>query len=160
MIWEGLDTVVKNLNAEISKIENGSLAGLLRATVIVRRSIDSETPMVPVDTGNLRSSWFVVSSKGNIEKGGSARFVDRPKNILEQLRTDHSTIIRSSITNAKGMIPKVIFGFSAFYAEYVHEAIGTNFKRPGSGAKYLEAAIKSNAMKILDMVRQEAAVRK
>ena len=56
---EGLETVMKNLNREVVQIKSRSLKGLIRAAIIVRRSMDKNPPLVPVDTGNLRASWFV-----------------------------------------------------------------------------------------------------
>lgn len=48
----------------------------------------------------------------------------------------------------------IIFGFSANYAAYVHENMtAQNWNRPGSGPKFLEAAIKRNTYKILLIIR-------
>ena len=55
---KGLDSVLRNLNKEIKAIEGRSLAGLIRAAVVVRRSMDETPPLVPIDKGFLRGSWF------------------------------------------------------------------------------------------------------
>lgn len=52
--------------------------------------------------------------------------------------------------------PAVRFGFNASYAWWVHENVGANFKRPGSGAKFLEAALKRNEDKILKIIQEYA----
>lgn len=49
--------------------------------------------------------------------------------------------------------PIIVFGFNASYAWWVHENVGANFKRPGSGAKFLEAALKRNEKRILEIIR-------
>jgi hypothetical protein len=53
---EGVDTVLKNLRREIKAIEGRiTRQGLAKAGIIIRRSA---IRMTPVDTGNLRSSFF------------------------------------------------------------------------------------------------------
>lgn len=56
--------VVDNLVKEIDKIERGSVTGLLNGIVLIRRSMDRNPPLIPVDTGNLRQSWFVTTFTG------------------------------------------------------------------------------------------------
>ena len=55
---QGLEAVIKNLNKEIKAIEGRSLAGLIRAAVVVHRSTEETPPITPLDLGNLRASWF------------------------------------------------------------------------------------------------------
>ena len=55
---QGLEAVINNLNKEIKAIEGRSLAGLIRAAVVVHRSTEETAPLTPVDTGALRASWF------------------------------------------------------------------------------------------------------
>jgi hypothetical protein len=58
MNLKGLEAVIANLNKEIKAIEGRSLAGMIRAAVVVRRSTEETPPLTPVDLGNLRASWF------------------------------------------------------------------------------------------------------
>jgi len=51
--------------------------------------------------------------------------------------------------------PVLVLGFTAEYAWYVHEMIGASFKRPGAGAKFLEAALNRNKQAILKAIRDE-----
>ena len=55
--------------------------------------------------------------------------------------------------NAKGN-PGAIFGFTANYAFFVHENINPIIKwsRPGSGPKFMQAAIKRNYTNILKVI--------
>lgn len=55
---KGLNTVIGNLNKEVKKIKNRSMKGLIQASIIVRRDMEYTPPLIPVDTGNLRDSWF------------------------------------------------------------------------------------------------------
>jgi hypothetical protein len=58
MSLKGLEAVIANLNKEIKAIEGRSLAGLIRAAVVVRRSTEETPPLTPLEFGNLRASWF------------------------------------------------------------------------------------------------------
>jgi len=69
---KGMDKILRNLNKEINKIEGGSMKGLIRAAIIVRRDMDKTHPLIPVDEGNLRGSWFTDPRKTS--KGLSLRF--------------------------------------------------------------------------------------
>jgi len=55
---KGMDVVLSNLNKEILAIKGRSMAGLIEAAILIRRGMDKTSPMIPVDTGNLRDSWF------------------------------------------------------------------------------------------------------
>ena len=115
---KGVDVVMKKLQLELKKIEGQTMAGLISAAIIIRRDMEKTDPKIPLDTGNLRSSWF----------------------------TD------TFITKGK---PSIIFGFSANYAVYVHENLepDIDWKRPGSGPKFLEYALKRNAPLIIKTIK-------
>ena len=55
---EGLAEVNKNLNNEIQKIKGRTMKGLIESAILVRVDMDKTPPLIPVDTGNLRHSWF------------------------------------------------------------------------------------------------------
>lgn len=57
----GINNVVRNLNKELRKIKGRSLPGLIAAATIIRRDMDSTPPLIPVDTGNLRASWYTTT---------------------------------------------------------------------------------------------------
>ena len=127
----GLDNMMKNLNKELEKNKLQSLNGFTRVGILLRRETITVSPTVPLDTGNLRGSWF----------------------------TEFMTDI---VTRNVGMR----FGFSANYAAYVHERLegapwgdgvvgDINWNEPGSGPKFLEAAIKRNTAKMLIIMGEE-----
>ena len=64
-----LELVMKNLNKHIVEVKKRTLNGLIKGVIIVRRDMEHVSPKIPVDTGNLRSSFFVVTSKGNAPSG-------------------------------------------------------------------------------------------
>lgn len=112
----GFTKVTANLNRQIKKIKGFSMKGLLEGSILIRRDMDVTPPLVPIDLGNLRASWFV-----------------------------------SSFFFPRG--PSVVMGFSANYAIYLHEDLTRkNYKRPGSGPKFLEEAVKRNTSEILAIV--------
>jgi hypothetical protein len=49
----------------------------------------------------------------------------------------------------------ITFGLTAYYAPYVHEMVGANFRKPGSKAKFLEDPVKQNERRVLDYIRRE-----
>lgn len=129
----GLDNLMKNLNKELEKNKLQSLAGFTRVGILIRRETITVSPTVPLDTGNLRGSWFT------------------------EFMTD-------LVTRNVGMR----FGFSANYAAYVHERLegapwgdgvvgDINWNEPGSGPKFLEAAIKRNTDKFLIIMGEEVS---
>ncbi len=178
---KGLGNVLRNMNILIDTMSERNIKGMIKATIIVRRSMEKESPKIPIDTGNLRASWFVVTSQGKVASGKSPNFKGENANIAA---SDHneSKSRNKFIAQASGM-PGVIMGFSANYAFFVHEMVGVSdikigrkkqisplskaqrssfgvarFHRPGSGPKFFEAAIKRNAGKILKVIADESGI--
>ena len=58
---KGTDIVLANLNREIAKIKVRSAAGLIEAAIMIRRDMEKTPPLIPLDTGNLRASWFTTA---------------------------------------------------------------------------------------------------
>ena len=130
---EGLDKVLANLNKEIAKITDRSMRGLLEAAILIRYEMDTTPPLIPIapDGGNLRASFFT-----------------------------------RSYTNLADKSPRVDLGFSASYAVFVHEMIGPtkggrqiDWSRPGSGPKFLEAALNRNMDEILQIIASHTRIR-
>jgi hypothetical protein len=170
------------LNKEIERIKRRSLKGLIEAQMLIRRDMDTTPPLIPIDTGNLRASYFAVTSKGGIKAGAKAHFKGDQSN---KLSADHSSVISgasnlvSTLGRTKGSA--VMMGFSAFYAWFVHEMVGANFgghpekvkytkkgkptsktkkffRRSGAGAKFFEASIKRNKNKVLKIIWDNAKI--
>jgi hypothetical protein len=142
----GINKVVKNLNKELSRIEVKGAAGLIKATILIRREMDTVPPKIPVDTSNLRSSWFVTSAQG----------------IKQKPKFDDTGAANSAASRAKTYRkPVVIMGFAASYAVLVHERIGAdiNWNRPGSGGKFFEAALVRNKEEIIQIIQNETKIK-
>ena len=56
---KGMDRVMHRLNRQIALTRGASMRGLIKAAIVIRRDMDRTPPLVPVDTGNLRASWFM-----------------------------------------------------------------------------------------------------
>lgn len=62
---EGVEEVLRNLNAEITGIENRTMGGLMAAGLIIQRESQRRTP---VDEGNLKGSAYTRRSQfGGLE---------------------------------------------------------------------------------------------
>jgi len=128
---KGIDSVTRGLEKALVRYQAGAAAGMIEAVAFLREDMDTTPPLIPLDSGNLRASWF-TSFVTNLQAG----------------RT-------------------IMFGFSANYALYVHERIEgapwgggvvgiVNWSRPGSGPKFMEAALKRNTQQIMKILQANA----
>lgn len=159
----GLSNVIKNLNRELKKIKTGSLKGLVRASIFIRREMDDSAPSIPIDLGNLRASYYTVTSKGDIQAGAAPKFKGDE---AAGMSGNHASTIAESKGKVALLDPALIMGFSAFYAVFVHENVDATFRQPKigatkapTGAKFFEAHLKQSRDKILAIVAQEARVK-
>lgn len=152
----GLDKTLRNLNQSAEKIEGKTMKGLIRAVIEIRRTSDKETPKIPVDTGNLRASWFTVTSNGSIQAGASPNFKGKKSSKFESSHSATLSDAQSMKVVSEG--PFLLFGYSAYYAVEVHEAVEKNFRREGSGALFLQTAIDNNQHEILRLISKEAKI--
>jgi hypothetical protein len=130
---QGMSTVMSNLNKEILKIEARSMKGLIEAAIIIRRDMDKTSPTIPVDTGNLRGSWFTEAIK---VKGMSG--------LLIGFSANYAVFVHERVEGSewgKGTVGKV------------------DWNREGSGPKFLEAALTRNEKLILQTIRDNAFIR-
>lgn len=156
VILSGLDQVNRNLADQLKRIEGMTMKGLLYSTIIIRRDMDFTPPTIPVDLGNLRGSWFVITPK-SIPDGRSTKFTGDDAPIMQK---DHNNVLSKARSMIAGVNqPTLIMGFTANYAMWVHEMLGDiNWSRPGSGAKFFEAAIARNKEKIIDLCWKYARI--
>lgn len=164
----GLREVVNNLNREIEQISGRSLRGMLKAVVLIRR--ETETGVrTPKDLGNLRHSFFTVTCRGSIQKGGGIHHTAEgnkgafvgPK--AGELAAGHVNMLSESKLKVNELAtvyrgPFLIFGYSVNYAMYVHENIGAHFKARGSGPQWFQIAINKHRNNILTIIRNEAKI--
>lgn len=154
---KGLNQTLHSLNKEVSKIEKRTLKGLIQAGIVIMRDMEKTSPKIPVDTGNLRASRFLVTSEGTEAGNFTGSFKGKDAGEMQAHHAAFVNSVSSSISIMKK--PVIILGFSANYAAKVHESVGTNFQRPGSGAKFLEASLKRNEKEVLQEIQKEARIR-
>jgi len=163
--FTGLTAVLKNLNREIEGIKGRTRKGMGEAVLTVRREAQI---LCPHDTGNLNNSCYCVVSGGKgqptTKAGASPGFKSENKAGKKidtaRLSSDHG----SAITEAKshGSKDNIVgtIGFSAFYAPDVHEAVEATFKKPRAQAKFLETPLKEMSGQILQIIRDDARVKR
>jgi hypothetical protein len=147
---KGINKVMRNLNKELEQYEQKSLKGLIEFAIDVRQDMDKTPPVIPVDQGNLRASWTVVTMKGVSDGGGSFSGEN-----AGELASDHSSKV-SAFKSEAAAVGGVVMGFTANYAVYVHENAGANFKRPGAGAYFFESALNSNKQNAKKYIERNA----
>lgn len=54
----GVENVIRNINRELNQVKIRATKGMVVAAGIVRKDMDVTPPLIPVDSGNLRNSWF------------------------------------------------------------------------------------------------------
>ncbi len=154
---KGMDIVLSNLNREIVKMKVGAGAGLIESAILIRRDMDKTPPLIPIHLGNLRASWFTVTGFGGAgSQGGAVGTFKGPQ--AAELATERADAVSEGSGIAQGLM--ILMGFSANYAMWVHENIGAKFQRPGAGAKFFEASLKRNKDKILQILGNNARIKK
>lgn len=165
---KGMDIVLSNLNRELKKIEGRSTKGLIQAAIIVRNDMEKTAPSIPIDLGNLRASYFTVTSGtgAGARKGSPATFKGDK---ASEMASDHSSAISSAKALAQAASvrgPVLMMGFSANYAMWVHEMVGATFRQPKkgavkapTGAKFFEKSLKRNKALILETIRINARIK-
>lgn len=168
-VWlEGMQTVLRNLNNEIKKIEGRTESGMIRAAIQVRRDMEKVPPVIPVDTSNLRASWFIITKSGKEGAPSSPSFTnvsqttgERRSVDVSQMASNHQRVKQEALAEARYYKhPVLIMGFTASYATAVHEDMTKQRQRPGSGPKFLEQALARNQAYILKVIGEEAYIKK
>ena len=150
VILSGLSEVMENLRMEAGKIKNGTMRGLILSAIEIRRDMEKTEPKIPIDTGNLRASFFTVTSNGKGQKKPSQAFKG---NKSGEMASHHDMVVAEKQADAKTRTePTLIMGFSASYGVWVHEDMEKKFKRPGSGPKFFEYAVNRNSKKVLQIL--------
>jgi hypothetical protein len=167
---KGEEVVMANLNKQLEGIELRTMKGLKLAASFIYQKTEHEPPLTPVDTGNMRSSWFVVTPTEIVKGRGVPKF--EGKNAAE-MAAEHS----STISEAQGIVAGestgkkkfLMMGYTANYSGFVHEMIGANFnpkdrkgkkkRREGAGPQWLMSAIKRNTSKIVQIVKDNAQIK-
>lgn len=164
----GLATVVAGLNKAIAQIQGRTSRGLLRACIEIKRETESASPLTPVDTGNMRASFFIAMGGllGGLKDGQSPMFSDVGADgtvhagAAEVAAQKHQEVTAAALSEAMNVhYPFAIVGYSAYYAAYVHENMeASHWSRPGSGPKWLEQAMMRAQPNLIKIIQKEARI--
>ena len=120
---DGIENVMANINEELQKMKLKSHLGLHAAARYVLTDADIGTPpLVPQDTGNLRSSTFAEPFTS--ENGEPF--------VLFGYKAGYAAAVHEMMYSISGR--------------------PINWQRPGSGPKFFEASIKRNTRQVLYIV--------
>ena len=158
---KGFEKVMAELNVQINAIENRSMAGEIKAVAFIRTETEATPPLTPVDYGNLRASWFTVTAKRKVAGKGEGAFKGPQAGTIAEQCAANIQQAQSEIEAMDSKTKKhLMFGYSANYSGYVHEMEGATFQRPGAGPKWLEAHVKGSSNKILQIIREDAQIKR
>lgn len=158
---KGIREVVGNINKFLKANEQKSLKGLIECSIVIRRDMTKTSPKVPVDTRNLEQSWYAVTVKQTVS---TPAFSGSDAAIISSYHTDALNEAKANVKGTK--YPSMIMGFSAYYAAAVHEmGLSKNgneikWKRPGSGPKFFEMAMKRNEKNMLQILAKNVEIKK
>jgi hypothetical protein len=164
---EGFDQMMKSYRNEIYKLKAKTLKGLIKAQSIIRESMDTTRPLIPVESGNLRNSWFCATSNGAVISGKNPKFSNL-HNDEAQLYFNHSKAVGKATSEAlirgKNYGPFVVFGLSAYYGSYVEHMYSRNgskikWTRFGSGPEFFIGAINRTRRKVLRIIAQDVSIK-
>ncbi len=167
---EHVDTILANLNKELEKIEGRGLIGLLAAAAHIFDDMDKTSPRIPIDTGNLRASFFIVASKGGGDQSkGTGEFKGDDAADMKNEKGQVVGAVESAVASFRQ--PAVGLGFTANYATFVHENLDANFagkkaqtgklkdaRRSGAGPRFFSTALERNTGKIIEIVAKYAKI--
>lgn len=158
---KGIREVMTNLNKFMQTHAQQGMKGLIECSILIRRDMNKTSPKVPVDTRNLEQSWFAVTAKQSIS---TPAFSGPDAGIMASYHT--SALSEAKALTIKTDNPTMIMGFSANYAAAVHEmGLSRNgneiqWKKPGSGPKFFEMAMKRNEKAMLQILAKNMEIKK
>jgi hypothetical protein len=166
--YRTMQDALMRFNQEVEKVKSRSLQGLIKVQSVIHQDMDATVPKIPVDTGNMRKSYFCATSNGAVIAGKNPSFTDENKDAV-QLIADHKALLNyaKAVAEIKGVNGAyIVLGLSAYYAKYVHELYGKspsgrsiNWTREGSGPGFFAAAISRNISMIKPTIAKELKVR-
>lgn len=168
IFFKGGKEIKNRLLQERKDMQKKVHQGMLDAAIMVRRDMEKRPPVTPVDLGNLKASFYIVTFKSDRRAAGSGKFKEvnkegklvRPKGFKSKMESQYA----SSISNAKNRAASaskltLIMGYAANYSIWVHEMPPTtNWSKPMSGPKWFESALKRNRKDMLTAIGISAKI--
>jgi len=158
---EGLSNVLRNLNREIDKVKQRTIAGLTEAALVVKYDSVKNTP---VEWGNLRGSCFILVTGGSPDPPSPTL----PGPDTDDLIINHAQVqaqmkaeVQTGMSGLTGGLPdklRAVVAYGAAYAMYVHEMPGHYNFNSGSN-KFLERALEKNHKRVLKILKKHARIK-
>jgi len=126
---QGIDNVTKGLEKALVRYQAGAAAGMIEAVAFLREDMDTTPPLIPVDSGNLRGSWFTSFVK-DIQAG---------RTLIFGFSANYALYVHERLEGAQwgqGGVVGIV-----------------NWNRPDSGPKFMEAALKRNTEQIMRILQ-------
>lgn len=145
---DGIDKVINEINAKIKDMAKEiSNKGFIRVGILLRNSMEHNAPGIPVDTGNLKASWFTVSKGygGTVNSNGSGFDGTLPRVRPQHKLKQAAVVAKSKVVVQSSAKPLMIFGFAANYAVPVHEL-------HKSKSKFFQKALEREKGRILEIL--------
>lgn len=123
----GLKEVQQELNKRIKGIQMRSSSALLQIAMNIKEDMDSKPPLIPVDTGIMRSRFQILP--------------------IPNANPDKMAILLGWPNTGKEEYAPYVHEMTQ--PPYEHPI---NWSRPGSGPKFFEAAVKRNTEMIVQVI--------
>jgi len=156
---EGLEKVMRKMKTAFSQILFITKDGMIAGALLLQRESQKITP---VDTGNLKASAFTLWVGATISvpnfKDAGIRSKRTPQemaklnSVFTQAVTEATQVVNSVDRNT---VIRVLVGYGAFYAIYVHERVTARHTPPGQ-SKFLEQAANIHMQAIVKEVRMRS----
>ena len=136
---KGFNEVKSKLAAEVQAMKRRSMQGIIQAEILIRRDMEVTPPLIPIDTNNLRTSWFTA----NVWRNGN------PLGIMG-FSANYALWVHENM-EADWVTPYYRYGPGKGRKKLVK-------RRPGAGPKFLEACLNRNHDKILKLIGGETGL--
>jgi hypothetical protein len=133
---DGAQDVIRHLEKYMVSYKLGGLTSLKRIMMMLREAMDNEEPKIPVDTGNLRSSWFTTFVKSGPVVGVVFGFrANYSLYVHEMIGADFTSPRWRYYTERAPGLSGMLGGTKTVKRWYV--------PREGAGPKFMEAHLKN-----------------
>jgi len=130
----GFKKVRTTLEKEVRNISFKTGKSLINAAIFIRRDMEVTPPLIPVDTGNLRASWFT-----QLFRTGNQPF------LLLGFTANYAVFVHENV-NADFTSPRMRRATKGGKRKMYTP-------RPGAGAKFLESCLNRNHVTILNIIK-------
>jgi hypothetical protein len=148
-----------NIDAQIEKarkvlIEMGLRIGYLSCVKVGLAIVNKSVPKAPIDTGHLRNSSIVLSTRGALYPKGHKIQTHKKRKVIKEFLEKEENIGTAFLVSflKKQKTPTALVSFVALYAPFVHEG-NPSFNWNDGGPKFLERGVNEIVPLIPTIVR-------